>query len=139
MKLIAVVFGVAMLSVSASLYVPYHQGSHLVPSLAPRLEAHKAPTKTLITRNDNYEKNFTHDELFTLQKKFLDNFVTPNNTYQVRSSASDLRSTSTNPHRRRSPSTPPFWLKMSKDVLILRAPLMAASSTLSISSDYSLT
>ena len=69
----------------------YHQATHLSPHLAPHFEDNEVPTKTLITRTDNDVKNFTFDELFTLQKKFLDNFITPNNTIQVRSSTPNLR------------------------------------------------
>ena len=79
--------------------------SHLAPSVtasqssvealvshpAPGVTASQPSVKALVTRQDNDLKNFTHNELFALQKKFLDNFVAPNNTIQVRSSTSNLR------------------------------------------------
>ena len=83
------------------------EASRLVPRLAPHAGGIQAPNQTSITRNDKVEKNFTHNELFTLQKKFLDNFIAPNNAVQVRfpiqrTSKSKLRSTSTNnPHRQK--------------------------------------
>lgn len=94
MQLVTVLFGVVTLlgSVSASA-IPqykYNQAVHFTPHLAPRLSDGQAQTKTLVTRADNKEKNFTHNELFALQKKFLDNFVYPANTLQVRFSVSDL-------------------------------------------------
>ena len=60
------------------------EASHLLPRLAPPTGGLQALNKTSITANDKYDKNFTHNELFTLQKKFLDNFVAPNNAVQVR-------------------------------------------------------
>lgn len=52
---------------SALASTQYRQASRLVPRLASRLSDHQAPTKTLITRHNNSEKNFTHDELFALR------------------------------------------------------------------------
>ena len=63
----------------------------LVSHSAPGVTASQPSVKALVTRQDNDLKNFTHNELFALQKKFLDNFVAPNNTIQVRSSSSKLR------------------------------------------------
>ena len=86
MKVIAVVIvvtGALATSVTALTDATYHQGSRLVPHIAPRLADHEAPTKTLRTRQDNPEVNFTPDQLFTMQKKFLDNFISPNNAIQV--------------------------------------------------------
>ena len=71
----------------------YEQAGYLVPHLAPQVSDHKASTKTLITRDDKVLKNFTHDELFTLQKRFLDNFIAPNNAIQVRHSTLEFRLT----------------------------------------------
>lgn len=92
MKLIVLLVGAVSCSVSAVNSLQYHQALRSIPSLAPHLTNHQASTKTEITHYDNCEKNFTHNELFALQKRFLDNFVAPNNTVQVRSSALDLRS-----------------------------------------------
>ena len=60
-----------------------YQGVCLFPRLAPHVSDYQEPTKTLTVRDDKCEKNFTHNELFTLQKRFLDNFMTPNNAYQM--------------------------------------------------------
>lgn len=95
MKLITVIVGFQALSLGALTLIPYEQASRLVPRLAPRLADYHAPTKSPITHNDSCEKNFTHDELFTLQKRFLDNFIAPRNAIQVRFTASRLRFTST--------------------------------------------
>ena len=84
MKVTIVIFGALAFSMSALASSEHLKASRFVPHLAPRLADHQPPTKTLVTRDDNQEKNFTHDELFTLQKRFLDNFVTPNNAVQVR-------------------------------------------------------
>lgn len=89
--IITLVVGALVFSVSA--LTQDEQASRHGSRLAPRSLDPQVPTKTLITRNDNDEKDFTHDELFTLQKKFLDNFVAPNNAIQVSCSAPDVRST----------------------------------------------
>ncbi|KAF6219666.1 hypothetical protein HO133_004135 [Letharia lupina] len=90
MQIITVVLGALALSVSALSSVQYPHASRQLPHLAPRLADQQTRTKTLIARNDNQEKNFTHNELFTLQKKFLDNFIAPNNTIQAKSINSSL-------------------------------------------------
>lgn len=95
MKLIAVIVGFQALSLSALAIIPYAQASRLIPQLAPRIADYHASAKSPITHNDSYQKNFTHDELFTLQKRFLDNFIAPRNAIQVRFAASQLRFTST--------------------------------------------
>ncbi|KAF6235553.1 hypothetical protein HO173_006236 [Letharia columbiana] len=77
-------------SVSAVSSTQYPHASRLPPHLAPHLADQQTPPKTLITRSDDNEKNYTHDELFTLQKKFLDNFIAPNNTIQAKSINSSL-------------------------------------------------
>lgn len=82
MKLIIVIVGFQALSLSALVTIPYEQASRLIPHLAPRIADHP------ITHNDSYEKNFTHNELFTLQKRFLDNFIAPRNAIQVMFTAS---------------------------------------------------
>ena len=90
MKLITLLVSALMLLISTVATQQYEQASRLSPRLAPHLASTKESSKTLITRNDNREKNFTHNELFTLQRKFLDNFIAPNNTIQVSSPAMDL-------------------------------------------------
>ena len=80
MKLATIVIGLSAFSLTALAHLNYEQASRLVPRLAPRIAGYQAPTKTLIPGND---KNFTHDELFALQKQFLDNFVAPQNAMQV--------------------------------------------------------
>ena len=75
-----------------ALSIQHQQASRLVPHLAPGVTASQSSIEASITRKDNHLKNFTHDELFSLQKKFLDNFIAPNNTIQVRSFTLDLRS-----------------------------------------------
>ena len=95
MKLIIFVNGLLTLSLGAVASISYEQASRLVPRLAPRVADNKASTKPLVPSYDNDQKNFTHDELFALQKRFLDNFVAPNNTLQVRCTASELKITST--------------------------------------------
>ncbi|CAF9911083.1 hypothetical protein IMSHALPRED_009919 [Imshaugia aleurites] len=93
MKVIAVVIvvtGALTTSVTALTGATYHQGSRLVPHIAPRLADHEAPTKTFRTRQDNPEVNFTPDQLFAMQKKFLDNFISPNNAIQANSINSTL-------------------------------------------------
>ena len=67
----------------------YEQASRLVPRLAPRVAEREVSAKPSITSRDNNEKNFTHNELFALQKRFLDNFIAPNNALQVRRTAPD--------------------------------------------------
>ena len=94
MKFTTIVFGLSAFSLGA-LARNYEQASRLVPHLAPRLAGYQAPTKELTTGNDTVQRNFTHDELFALQKQFLDNFVAPNNAIQVRCTASEPRFTST--------------------------------------------
>ena len=79
MKLITVIVGFQALSLSALVTIPYTQASRLIPHLAPRIA---------VTHNDSCEKNFTHNELFTLQKRFLDNFIAPRNAMQVMFTAS---------------------------------------------------
>ena len=54
------------------------QNVHLSSHLGPRAQ------NVSVTQGDANEKNFTHDELFTLQKRFLDNFISPENDIQVR-------------------------------------------------------
>ena len=55
-----------------------------------------------LTQGNVNEKNFTSDELFTLQKRFLDNFIAPRNDIQVRLYLSDLHPTYTNSYSRQS-------------------------------------
>ena len=81
MKLATIVIGLSAFSLSAVAHINYEQASRLIPRLAPRIAGYQAPTKALIPGND---KNFTHDELFALQKRFLDNFIAPQNAIQVR-------------------------------------------------------
>ena len=95
MKPVTLVVSFSALSVGALISIPYEQASRLIPRLAPRIADDQASTKSLITDKDNVQKNFTHNELFTLQKKFLDNFVAPNNAIQVRCTASSLAFTGT--------------------------------------------
>lgn len=90
MKLTLIIVGSLALPVCVLADTHYYQATHLTPRLAPHFEENEMPTKTLITRTDNGVKNFTFDELFTLQKKFLDNFITPNNTIQAESINSTL-------------------------------------------------
>lgn len=95
MKLITVIVSFEALSVTALAIIPWEQASHLIPRLAPRVTDYHAPTNPPVAHNNSYDKNFTHDELFTLQKRFLDNFVAPRNAIQVRFTASPLRFTNT--------------------------------------------
>lgn len=98
MKLVTLIIGsVAALAVMA---VPeYQQASRLVPSLAPRVPNtppvlnEPVSSKILMKRNDSCVKFFTFDELFSLNKKFFDNFIAPSNAIQVRSSSSNLGAT----------------------------------------------
>ena len=92
MKAIVIVVGALACSMSVLASSRYQQASRFVPHLIPHVAEHQASHKTLVTRNENGEKNFTHNQLFTLQKKFLDNFIAPNNAIQVRSPAPELRS-----------------------------------------------
>ena len=103
---IGIGIGLVSFSLSAVLRIRYKQASHRVLShvfhhahQAIKLEASRldkkqfsrviqdylgiASTKILVVREDKCEKNFTHNELFTLQKRFLDNFITSNNAYQM--------------------------------------------------------
>ena len=95
MKLVIFVNGLLAFSVSAVATASYAQASRLVPKLAPRASGNGQSYKLPITGCDNCEKNFTHDELFALQKRFLDNFVAPQNAIQVRRPALDFKVTST--------------------------------------------
>ena len=90
MKLITIIFGTLSLLVSVLTIHHHEYSSNRSLHLAAHFEDYKVSGKTLVTRNDNDEKNFTFDELFTLQKKFLDNFISPNNVIQVRSSVLNL-------------------------------------------------
>ena len=94
MKLVIFVNGLLASSVGAVAIASYEQASRLVPSLAPRA-GDDQPAKPPMTGYGNNEKNFTHDELFALQKRFLDNFVAPKNAIQVRCPALDFKVTST--------------------------------------------
>lgn len=102
MKVIVIVVSAVAFSVSSLASSQYQQVarsvSHLAPRLTPHLAIYKAPTNASITRNDKCEKNFTHNELFALQKKFLDNFIAPNNAIQVRSSPFELSFSKFQPH-----------------------------------------
>ena len=89
MKLVIVVNSLLAFSASAVAIASYQQVSHLVPRLAPRAAGNEPPAKPPITGYDDCEKNFTHNELFALQKRFLDNFVAPANAIQVRRTAPD--------------------------------------------------
>ena len=66
------------------------QATYLGSRLAPRSLNTPVSSNVSITQNvsitpgDVNEKNFTFDELFTLQKQFLDNFIAPKNDIQVR-------------------------------------------------------
>ncbi len=91
MKLTILLISALAFLISAVASQQYEQAARLTPRLAPHLASKEESPKTLITRNDNGEKNFTHNELFTLQKRFLDNFIAPKNTIQVRSPAMDYR------------------------------------------------
>ena len=93
MKLITL--GIGLISISLSAVIRYEQASRLVPRIAPHASEYQGPTKMLTVRDNKGVKNFTHNELFSLQKRFLDNFVAPKNAYQVRCTASDLLSTIT--------------------------------------------
>ena len=95
MKLVIIVNGLLAYSLSAAAFVTYEQASRFVPSLAPRVAGYQVPAKRSITGCDNCEKNFTRDELFALQKRFLDNFVAPKNALQVRCTAPDCKITDT--------------------------------------------
>ena len=64
---------------------------------------------------------------FALQKRFLDNFISPNNDIQVRRYPSDLQPACAKSYSRQSQSIHPSWPKMSKDVSISRAILTAVS------------
>lgn len=81
MKFATIVIGLSAFALSTFAHINYEQASRLTPRLAPHIAGYQAPTKDLIPSND---KNFTHDELFALQKRFLDNFVAPKNAIQVR-------------------------------------------------------
>ena len=96
MKSFIIVSGLLACSLSGTTAVPYEQASRLIPSLASRVAEHEVSAKRSITGYDNREKNFTHDQLFALQKRFLDNFVAPKNAIQVRRIAPDRKITSTN-------------------------------------------
>ena len=52
--------------------------------LAPRTLDVQASFNVSVTQGNVNEKNFTFNELFTLQKRFLDNFIAPKNDIQVR-------------------------------------------------------
>ena len=95
--------------------------------LVPRTLDVQASFNVSVTQGDVNVQNFTFDELFTLQKRFLDNFIAPQNDIQVRLYLLDLHPTCANSYSRRSLSTRPSWPKMSKDVLILRAHLTDAN------------
>ena len=133
MKLITIIFGTLSLLVSVLAIHHHEYSSNRSLHLAAHFEDYKVSSKTLVTRNDNDEKNFTFDELFTRQKKimgetvccwmaslrsqkFLNNFITPNNAIQVRSFALDLRLTIANSHDRPSQSTHLYWQRMFKVV-----------------------
>ncbi|CAD6593695.1 MAG: hypothetical protein ASARMPREDX12_007470 [Alectoria sarmentosa] len=90
MKAIVIVVGALACSMSVLASSRYQQASRFVPHLIPHVAEHQASHKTLVTRNENGEKNFTHNQLFTLQKKFLDNFIAPNNAIQAKSINSSL-------------------------------------------------
>ena len=75
-------FTIGTFTIAVNAVIQYEQAAHLKPHLAPRI-TDQTPTEAVITLNDTLEKNFTHSELFTLQKKFLDNFIAPNNALQV--------------------------------------------------------
>ena len=97
MKLItitAVVLGALSFSVNGLRGV-YQRATELNSSLTPSLGA-QATSNNSIAQDDNKQKNFTFNELFTLQKRFLDNFISPNNDIQVRVYASDLYPTYAN-------------------------------------------
>ena len=95
MKFVIIVNGLLAFSLSGITAIPYEQGSRLIPSLAPRVADHGISAKPSVTGYDNCEKNFTHDQLFALQKRFLDNFVAPKNAIQVRRTAPNRKITST--------------------------------------------
>ena len=95
MKVLIIVNGLLAFSLSGITAIPYKQASRLVPSLAPRVADDKISAKPSVTGYDNGEKNFTHDELFALQKRFLDNFVAPENAIQVRCTAPNRKMTGT--------------------------------------------
>ena len=108
----------------------HNQATH---NLRPRtLDAHassnvSATQNVSLPQGNVNEKDFTFDELFTLQKRFLDNFISPQNDIQVRLYLSDLHPTCANSYSRRSRSIRHSLRRMSKDALTLPALLMAAS------------
>ena len=83
------------------------QTTHLGPRLS--LDTH-APSNVStaqnvsVTQGNLNEKNFTFDELFALQKQFLDNFIAPQNDVQVRLYLSDLHPTCANSYSRQNQS-----------------------------------
>ncbi|KAM0800059.1 hypothetical protein BDR22DRAFT_259805 [Usnea florida] len=60
------------------------ENARLSSSLGPRAQ------NVSVTQGDAGEKNFTHDDLFALQKQFLDNFISPKNDIQAKSINSSL-------------------------------------------------
>ena len=77
------------MKLSTILWLPALLGETLA-SKAPRFRANQAGHASLIPRQDAVP-TFTFDELFQLQKKFLDNFISPENAIQVMRSALILR------------------------------------------------
>lgn len=60
------------------------RATQLSSRLALRSSNAQTTSNISITQGDVGQKNFTFDELFTLQKRFLDNFISPKNIIQVR-------------------------------------------------------
>ncbi|MCJ1458580.1 hypothetical protein MMC28_008953 [Mycoblastus sanguinarius] len=76
------------MKLSTILWLPALLGETLA-SKAPRFRANQAGHASLIPRQDAVP-TFTFDELFQLQKKFLDNFISPENAIQAQSINSTL-------------------------------------------------
>ena len=103
------------------------RATQLSSHLALRSSNAQTTSNISVTQGDVGQKNFTFDELFTLQKRFLDNFISPKNIIQVIFFPSDLHHACANLHPRPSLSTPPFWPKMFKAVSISRVHSMGVN------------
>lgn len=95
MKLVIFVSGLLAFPLSAAARVTHEQASRPVLRLAPRVADNGVAAQPSITGCDNCEKNFTSDQLFALQKRFLENFIAPKNALQVRGTAPNCKITGT--------------------------------------------
>ena len=72
----------------ALMYSPYH--ANAAPDLS--LDKRNSPLNTTASINSSSKPNFTFDELYNFQKKFLDNFIYPADQAQAKFINSSLLS-----------------------------------------------